>query len=51
MSTADDRHAPPARIARRLHRCLDPPECVSPVGRRLFAVDGLRLVAALLVVA
>ncbi|MET7842670.1 acyltransferase [Streptomyces sp. NPDC005356] len=51
MSTADYRHAPPARITRRLHRYLDPPECVSPVGRRLFAVDGLRLVAALLVVA
>ncbi|MFE2985900.1 acyltransferase family protein [Streptomyces sp. NPDC059262] len=51
MSTADYRHAPPVRIARRLHHYLDPQECVSPVGRRLHAVDGLRLVAALLVVA
>ncbi|MFC9497316.1 acyltransferase family protein [Streptomyces sp. NPDC056982] len=51
MSTADYRHAPPARIARRLHHYLDPPDYVSPVARRLRAVDGLRLVAALLVVA
>jgi len=40
-----------ARLARRLHRYLDPPERVSSTGGHLRAVDGLRLVAALMVVA
>ncbi|MEU6663352.1 acyltransferase [Streptomyces sp. NPDC046821] len=41
---------PLARLARRLHSYLDPPERAPSNGGRLRAVDGLRLVAALMVV-